>query len=107
MNEEIIEMARIAAQEIYSELIDKFFEHVEKHGKQEAINRCGIPDTTVHWWEKGKRKSHPKLENVLRIIYGLEISAIDIISLLNKHKKLPDMPPGKAASPQKKHTIVK
>lgn len=36
---------------------------------------------------------NPELRMALRIIYGLNVSASDIINLLNKHKQLPDVPP--------------
>lgn len=50
MNEKIIKLARTAAQEIYSDLIEKFLNYVNKHGRQEAIDKCGIPDATVSRW---------------------------------------------------------
>ena len=106
MNEKnIATVARSAAREIYQKLWDEFKKYADIHGMPAARKKCGIDPTLVSRFEE--RKSYPKLENALKIIYGLDISAIDVISLINKHKELPDVPSGKEEKPQKKHTVVK
>lgn len=91
-NNDIKYISKIAAQKIYSKIIDRFLEKVEKGKRQCITKKCGIDNSTVTRWLKGKRKETPRLERFLSLVYGLEISAVEIINLMNEYKKLPDIP---------------
>ena len=98
---------QIASEKVYFEVIKKFFGKINGNSRQDLTKKCGLGDSTVTNWNKGLRKQTPELPTFIGILYGLELSDYEILTILHKSKEEADFIIQKLKSPPKKITTVK